>query len=155
MYSTKSCVVYRLKLTCILADVCMQKLSTKKLCIPSQSHGTCTYVYTVHVFIRVMCYNLYYPTYIFSCSNFSLFKFIYMTMYSFPSCNPTRRGDDVTHVKIQSTGDYYDLYGGEKFATLAELVSFYTENPGSLREKNGQIIELQTPLNSEEVTTER
>ena len=28
----------------------------------------------------------------------------------------------MTHVKIQNTGDYYDLYGGEKFATLAELV---------------------------------
>lgn len=74
---------------------------------------------------------------------------------SLPRPPPGRRGDEVTHVKIQSTGDYYDLYGGEKFATLAELVAYYTENPGSLREKNGQVIELQTPLNSEEVTTER
>lgn len=66
-----------------------------------------------------------------------------------------RRVDDVTHIKIQSTGDYYDLYGGEKFATLAELVMFYMENPGTLKEKNGDVIELKVPLNSEEVTNER
>lgn len=66
-----------------------------------------------------------------------------------------RREDDVTHIKIQSTGDYYDLYGGEKFATLAELVMHYMEFPGSLREKNGHLIELKLPLNTEEVTNER
>lgn len=47
------------------------------------------------------------------------------------------------------------MYGGEKFATLGELVSFYMENPGALREKNGIVIELQMPLNSEEITAER
>ena len=72
-----------------------------------------------------------------------------------PSPSPFRRDDEVTHIKIQSTGDYYDLYGGEKFATLAELVMFYTENPGTLKEKNGHRIELKCPLNSEEVTSER
>lgn len=66
-----------------------------------------------------------------------------------------RRGDEVTHIKIQNSGDYYDLYGGEKFATLGELVGFYMDNPGTLREKNGQIIELKLPLNSDEVTAER
>lgn len=71
------------------------------------------------------------------------------------SVPPCRREDDVTHIKIQSTGDYYDLYGGEKFATLAELVMHYMEFPGSLREKNGHLIELKSPLNTEEVTNER
>ena len=66
-----------------------------------------------------------------------------------------RREDEVTHIKIQSAGDFYDLYGGEKFATLAELVMFYIENPGTLKEKNGHLIELKSPLNSEEVTNER
>lgn len=47
-----------------------------------------------------------------------------------------RRHGGVTHIHIRNTGDYYDLYGGEKFATLAELVQFYMENPGQLREKN-------------------
>ncbi len=61
----------------------------------------------------------------------------------------------MTHIKIQNSGDYYDLYGGEKFATLGELVSFYMENPGALREKNGIVIELKTPHNSEEITAER
>lgn len=66
-----------------------------------------------------------------------------------------RRACEVTHIKIQNSGDYYDLYGGEKFATLAELVQYYTENPGTLKEKNGLVIELKHPLNCEEVTTER
>nr|XP_002130130.1 tyrosine-protein phosphatase non-receptor type 11 [Ciona intestinalis] len=66
-----------------------------------------------------------------------------------------RRGDDVTHIKIQNTGDFYDLYGGEKFATLAELVQFYTEKHGQLREINGEIIELKYPLNCADPTSER
>ena len=61
----------------------------------------------------------------------------------------------MTHIKIQNSGDYYDLYGGEKFATLGELVGFYMDNPGTLREKNGMVIELKVPLNSDEVTAER
>ncbi|KAK2193790.1 hypothetical protein NP493_5g05024 [Ridgeia piscesae] len=66
-----------------------------------------------------------------------------------------RRGRDVTHIKIQNTGDYYDLYGGEKFATLAELVEHYTENCGILKEKSGEIIQLKYPLLSADPTTER
>ncbi|XP_065842334.1 tyrosine-protein phosphatase non-receptor type 11-like [Oscarella lobularis] len=66
-----------------------------------------------------------------------------------------RRNGEVTHIKIQNTGDFYDLYGGEKFATLSELVQYYTENQGQLKEKNGQVIELKFPLNSSEVTSER
>ncbi|XP_015790177.1 tyrosine-protein phosphatase non-receptor type 11 [Tetranychus urticae] len=66
-----------------------------------------------------------------------------------------RRNGQVTHIKIQNTGDYYDLYGGEKFATLAELVVFYIENQGQLKEKNGSNIELKYPLNSSDPTSER
>ena len=46
------------------------------------------------------------------------------------------------HIKVQNTGDYFDLYGGEKFATLMELVRFYMDNPGTLRETNGKLIDL-------------
>ena len=35
------------------------------------------------------------------------------------------------------TGDFYDLYGGEKFATLSELIQFYTENQVSWKLKIG------------------
>lgn len=66
-----------------------------------------------------------------------------------------RRNGEVTHIKIQNTGDFYDLYGGEKFATLAELVQYYMENMGQLKEKNGDVIELKYPVNSEDPTTER
>ena len=61
----------------------------------------------------------------------------------------------MTHIKIQNTGDYYDLYGGEKFATLSDLVQDYAENPGQLRKKNGQVIEMKYPLNCTDPTTER
>ena len=69
--------------------------------------------------------------------------------------NTCRRDSEITHIKIQNSGDYYDLYGGEKFATLGELVSYYMENSGSLRERNGALIELRNPLNCDEVTAER
>ncbi|XP_030382645.1 tyrosine-protein phosphatase corkscrew isoform X2 [Scaptodrosophila lebanonensis] len=65
-----------------------------------------------------------------------------------------RRGNKVTHIKIQNNGDFFDLYGGEKFATLPELVQYYMEN-GELKEKNGQAIELKQPLICAEPTTER
>lgn len=62
----------------------------------------------------------------------------------------------ITHIKIQNSGDYYDLYGGEKFATLSELIQNYTDsNEGQLRELGGEVIELRYPLLSEEVTNER
>jgi len=66
-----------------------------------------------------------------------------------------RRRDEVTHIKIQNTGDFYDLYGGEKFATLSELVLFYQENKGQLKEKSGEEIQLIFPLNCADPTTER
>lgn len=70
-------------------------------------------------------------------------------------CVYYRRNGAVTHIKIQNTGDYYDLYGGEKFATLAELVQYYMEHHGQLKEKNGDVIELKYPLNCADPTSER
>ncbi|KAJ8289885.1 hypothetical protein GJAV_G00006400 [Gymnothorax javanicus] len=66
-----------------------------------------------------------------------------------------RVGDMVTHIRIQNTGDYYDLYGGEKFATLSELVEYYTVEHGTLQDRDGTLIELKYPLNSSDPTTER
>ncbi|KRZ35184.1 Tyrosine-protein phosphatase non-receptor type 11 [Trichinella pseudospiralis] len=66
-----------------------------------------------------------------------------------------RRGNKVTHIKIQNTGEYYALYGGEKFASLSELVQFYMENKEQLREKNGDLIILKYPLNAVDPTAER
>lgn len=79
-----------------------------------------------------------------------------MSNFSFLlSIPPRRRNDEVTHIKIQNSGDYYDLYGGEKFATLAELVQYYTEQQDLLRERNGHVIELKYPLNCKDPTSER
>lgn len=61
----------------------------------------------------------------------------------------------MTHIKIQNTDDFLDLYGGEKFATLPELVGYYMQDGKELKEKNGQIIELKYPLSSVDPTTER
>uniref|UniRef100_A0A667X6N1 protein-tyrosine-phosphatase n=1 Tax=Myripristis murdjan TaxID=586833 RepID=A0A667X6N1_9TELE len=66
-----------------------------------------------------------------------------------------RVGDQVTHIRIQNNGDFYDLYGGEKFATLSELVDYYTAENGILQDKDGTIIELKYPLNCSDPTTER
>ncbi|XP_057355552.1 tyrosine-protein phosphatase non-receptor type 11-like isoform X1 [Manis pentadactyla] len=67
-----------------------------------------------------------------------------------------RRHNEVTHIKIQNTGDYYDLYGGEKFATLAELVQHYTgQHGGLLRERSGAPVELRHPLGCQDPTSER
>ena len=69
---------------------------------------------------------------------------------------PSRRHNEVTHIKIQNTGDYYDLYGGEKFATLAELVQHYTgQHGGLLRERGGAHVELRHPLGCQDPTSER
>jgi len=65
-----------------------------------------------------------------------------------------RREADVTHIKIQSTEDYYDLYGGEKFASLTELVLFYTERHGQLRQSSGEVIEMRFPLPCADPTSE-
>uniref|UniRef100_A0A8C6UX29 protein-tyrosine-phosphatase n=1 Tax=Neogobius melanostomus TaxID=47308 RepID=A0A8C6UX29_9GOBI len=66
-----------------------------------------------------------------------------------------RIGEQVTHIRIQNTGDFYDLYGGETFATLSELVDFYTAENGILQDKDGTIIDLKYPLNCSDPTTER
>ncbi|XP_060478202.2 tyrosine-protein phosphatase non-receptor type 11-like isoform X2 [Panthera onca] len=67
-----------------------------------------------------------------------------------------RRHDEVTHIKIQNTGDYYGLYGGEKFATLAELVQHHTgQHGGLLRERSGAPVELRHPLGCRDPTSER
>lgn len=53
------------------------------------------------------------------------------------------RGNRITHIKIQNSGDCLDLYGGEPFASLSELVQFYIENPCQLRERDGETIVLK------------
>ena len=56
-------------------------------------------------------------------------------------------------MKIKNNGDHYDLHGGEMFASLSDLVNFYMEH--ELKEKNGEVIQLKYPMNSQEPTSER
>lgn len=66
-----------------------------------------------------------------------------------------KRNGEVTHIKIQNSDEFYDFYGGEKFATLAELVEYYMENHEKMKERNGEIIELKYPILCEDPTNER
>lgn len=66
-----------------------------------------------------------------------------------------KQGNDVFHIKIQATEDYFDLFDGDKFATLSELVEHYRQQKTELREKNGTLIFLKHPVLSEDPTTER
>ncbi|XP_057613570.1 tyrosine-protein phosphatase non-receptor type 11-like [Chionomys nivalis] len=66
-----------------------------------------------------------------------------------------RRNGAVNHIKVHNTGYYYDLYGGKKFATLAELLQYYMEHHEQLKEKNGDVVELKYPLNCADPTSER
>ncbi|KAM4687196.1 tyrosine-protein phosphatase non-receptor type 6 [Rhinophrynus dorsalis] len=63
--------------------------------------------------------------------------------------------DSVTHIRIQNTGDYYDLYGGEQFASLSELVEYYMGQLDCLQDTDGTRIELKYPLNCSDPTSER
>ncbi|KAL7060367.1 hypothetical protein AAHC03_09746 [Spirometra sp. Aus1] len=65
-----------------------------------------------------------------------------------------RRQDSFAHIRIQNTGDFLSIYGGEKFATLTELVNYYRENRGQLTEKNGTTIDLLYPLFVDDIICE-
>ncbi|VDM31911.1 unnamed protein product [Hydatigera taeniaeformis] len=65
-----------------------------------------------------------------------------------------RRKDSFAHIRIQNTGDFLSFFGGDKFATLPDLVNYYREHPDQLKEKNGTIIELRHPLMVDDYTLE-
>ena len=67
-----------------------------------------------------------------------------------------RRRNEVTNIKIRRhQNGFYDLFGGEPFASLSDMIQFYMKNEELLKEKSGDIIELRFPLNCEDPTTER
>ena len=63
--------------------------------------------------------------------------------------------DGVVHVRIRKENCRYDLYKGERFKTLAELVQFYMENPAELKKTTGEGIELSKLLPYKRVPTEK
>jgi len=69
-----------------------------------------------------------------------------------------RVGDSVTHVRIQNEGEFFNLHGpgGDTFATLGELVRYYTDdNAQPLSDTVGTVIELKYPLPSVDHHNER
>jgi len=66
-----------------------------------------------------------------------------------------KQQNEVFHIKIQATEEYFDLYGGDKFATLSELIEHYRMKKTELKEKNGTVINLNHPVLSQDPTSER
>lgn len=61
----------------------------------------------------------------------------------------------VLHIQIHNNGDYYDIGTGSEFASLAQLISHYTEQGNPLKEKNGNMVEAKYPLyNTETPSTD-
>lgn len=52
-------------------------------------------------------------------------------------------GDSLVHVKVQNKGEMLDLYGGESFKSLSELVDYYIRDPQQLMQRNGVPIVLR------------
>ena len=57
-----------------------------------------------------------------------------------------RRDDEVIHLRMQTVGGYYSLFGDEQFISPYEVVEYCLENPGILKEKSGGVIELRQPV---------
>jgi len=57
-----------------------------------------------------------------------------------------RRGNEIVQLKITSDGDQYSLHKDSCFNTLWELLQFYVENPGLLKQTNGDTLELKHPV---------
>lgn len=57
-----------------------------------------------------------------------------------------RRESYVVHVQIDKNGDYFELEGKPEFASLTELILYYTEQRNPMKEINGNLIEAKYPL---------
>lgn len=67
-----------------------------------------------------------------------------------------KNNGEVIHVRIRKENGYYDLHGGERFKTLAELIQFYIENPAELSSiTKGTVTKLCKLLPYNGVPTER
>lgn len=61
-----------------------------------------------------------------------------------------RTDDRVTHVKIISHDNKYDVGGGEQFESLSDLIEFYKKNP--MVETSGTVVHLKQPFNATRIT---
>ncbi|XP_055634570.1 tyrosine-protein phosphatase corkscrew isoform X2 [Toxorhynchites rutilus septentrionalis] len=61
-----------------------------------------------------------------------------------------RTEDKVTHVMIRWHENKYDVGGGQKFATLCELIEYYKRNP--MVETCGTVVHLRQPFNATRIT---
>ena len=55
----------------------------------------------------------------------------------------------IWHFKIRHDGDAFSMYSGDdndSFGSMAELVDYFMQHPDLLKDTDGEIIELITPM---------
>ncbi|KAF5308129.1 hypothetical protein FQR65_LT18257 [Abscondita terminalis] len=61
-----------------------------------------------------------------------------------------RTDDRVTHVMIRCQDNFYDVGGGERFKSLADLIEHYKKNP--MVETSGTVVHLKQPFNATRIS---
>lgn len=62
----------------------------------------------------------------------------------------TRRRNDIHHFKIYNDGDTFELYEGDGFASVPDLIDYYRRNSDKFVDKDLRVMELTEPLVLEE-----
>ena len=57
-----------------------------------------------------------------------------------------RRRNEIMHVKISNDGETFELYDGDGFASVPELIDYYRSNPGQFVDKAGRSVEMYEPM---------
>jgi len=57
-----------------------------------------------------------------------------------------RRRNDINHYKIYNDGESFELYDGDGFASVPDLIDYYRRNPDNFVDKDHRIVELTEPL---------
>lgn len=61
-----------------------------------------------------------------------------------------RRRNDINHYKIYNDGESFELYNGDGFASVPDLIDYYRRNPDKFVDKEKKIVELVEPLITED-----
>ena len=57
-----------------------------------------------------------------------------------------RRRNDINHFKIYNDGESFELYDGDGFASVPDLIDYYRKNPDKFVDKDNRFVELVEPL---------
>lgn len=57
-----------------------------------------------------------------------------------------RRRNNINHYKIYNDGESFELYDGDGFASVPDLIDYYRRNPDKFVDKDNRFVELVEPL---------